>query len=166
MKNKLLIALGMALAAPASAQIVHNGPAEAAIAQSVSVPTGARMLYVSGLTPDAVDAAAPEGPAKYGDTETQARSVFKKINAALAADGMGPGDVVMMRVYLVAPPGVTRMDFQGMMKAYREIYGTADQPNKPARLTLQIAGLANANYLVEIEVQAAKLPAPAPAKKK
>ncbi len=170
MKHKLAIGLSVALAAsawaPASAQIVHNGPADAAIAQSVSVPAGAKTLYVSGLTPDAVDPAAPEGPAKYGDTETQARSVFKKISAALAADGMGPGDVVMMRVYLVAPPGNTRMDFQGMMKAYREFYGTAEQPNKPARLTVQIAGLANANYLAEVEVQAAKLPAAAPAKKK
>jgi enamine deaminase RidA (YjgF/YER057c/UK114 family) len=50
------------------------------------------------------------------------------------------------------------MDFQGMMKAYREIYGTAEQPNKPARLTVQVAALGNANFLVEIEAQAAKLP--------
>jgi enamine deaminase RidA (YjgF/YER057c/UK114 family) len=158
MKLKLATALGMALAVPASAQVVHNGPADAAIAQSVSVTAGANMLFVSGLVPDAVDPAAAEGPAKYGDTETQARSVFKKINAALAAGGMGPGDVVMMRVYLVAPPGQPRMDFQGMMKAYREVYGTAEQPNKPARLTVQVAALGNPNFLVEVEVQAAKLP--------
>jgi len=114
---------------------------------------------VSGLLPDAIDPALPDGPAKFGDTETQSRSVFKKINAALAAEGMDAGDVVMMRVYLVAPPGQPRLDFQGMMKAYREFYGTAAQPNKPARVTMQVAALVGPHYLVEVEVQAAKIAA-------
>ena len=72
---------------------------------------------------------------------------------------MGAGDVVMMRVYLVAPPGQPRLDFQGMMKAYREFYGTAAQPNKPARVTMQVAALVGPHYLVEVEVQAAKIAA-------
>ncbi len=162
MIHKLAIGLSVALAAtalaPASAQIVHKGAPDAAIAQSVTVPTGATTLYVSGLLPDPIDAALPDGPAKFGDTETQSRSVFKKINAALAESGMGPGDVVMMRVYLVAPPGQPRLDFQGMMKAYREVYGTPTQPNKPARVTMQVAALVGPYYLVEVEVQAAKIP--------
>ncbi len=158
MIHKLAIGLSMALTVPASAQIVHKGAPEAAIAQSVTVPAGATTLYVSGLLPDPVDASLPDGPAKFGDTETQSRSVFKKINAALAESGMGPGDVVMMRVYLVAPPGQPRLDFQGMMKAYREFYGTPTQPNKPARVTMQVAALVGPHYLVEVEVQAAKMP--------
>lgn len=154
-----IIGLAAALAMPASAQIVRKGAPEAAIAQSALVPAGAKTLYVSGLLPDPVDPALPDGPAKYGDTETQSRSVFKKINAALAAEGFGAGDVVMMRVYLVAPPGQPRLDFQGMMKAYREFYGTPEQPNKPARVTMQVAALVGPHYLVEVEVQAAKAPA-------
>jgi enamine deaminase RidA (YjgF/YER057c/UK114 family) len=70
---------------------------------------------------------------------------------------MGPEDVTMMRVYLVAPPGAERMDFAGMMRAYKEMFGTADQPNKPARVTVQVAALAAPQFLVEIEVEAAKV---------
>jgi len=148
------IALG---ACPLSAQVVHDGAPTAAIASSVLVPPGATTLYVSGLLPDPVAGAAETDPARWGNTETQSRSVFGKIKAALAAKGMGPGDVVMMRVYLVAPPGATVMDFAGMMTAYKEVWGTAGQPLKPARVTVQVAALAAPHYLVEVEVTAAKV---------
>ena len=142
-----------ALAADAPRPI---GPAQSPISTSVSVPPGGRLVYISGTVPDAVDPGAPEGStARFGDTETQTRSILKKIEAALAAQGLGLGDVVMMRVFLVAPAG-QRMDFAGMMKAYREYFGTAAQPNKPARSTMQVAGLVDPGWLVEIEVTAAK----------
>jgi enamine deaminase RidA (YjgF/YER057c/UK114 family) len=48
------------------------------------------------------------------------------------------------------------MDFAGMMRAYREFFGTKSQPNKPARSTMQVAGLVDAGWLVEIEVTATK----------
>jgi enamine deaminase RidA (YjgF/YER057c/UK114 family) len=138
--------------------VVHSGAPTAAIASSVTVPAGATTLYISGLTPDPADPAAPEGsPARMGNTEAQARSVFKKIVAALAAQGMTPGDVVMMRVYLVAPAGAPKMDFDGMMTAYKEVWGTAAQPNKPARTTVQVASLVNPSYLVEVDSVAAKV---------
>ena len=69
--------------------------------------------------------------------------------------GSIPGDVVMMRVFLVAPPGQARMDFAGMMTAYREFFGTEAQPMRPARSTMQVAGLVDPGWLVEIEVTAA-----------
>ena len=132
------------------------GPDASPISTSVSVPPGGRLVYVSGTVPDVVDANAPEGSvARYGDTEAQTRSVLKKVEAALVAQGLGLADVVMMRVFLVAPPG-QRMDFAGMMKAYRDHFGTAKQPNKPARSTMQVAGLVDPGWLVEIEVTAAK----------
>ena len=132
------------------------GPDASPISTSVSVPAGSRLVYISGTVPDVADANAPEGsPARYGDTEAQTRSVLKKVEAALAAQGLGLGDVVMMRVFLVAPAG-QRMDFAGMMKAYREFFGTPKQPNKPARSTMQVTGLVDPGWLVEIEVTAAK----------
>ena len=132
------------------------GPAEAPISTSVSVPPGSRLVYVSGTVPDVVDPAAPDGSvARFGDTETQTRSVLGKVQAALAEQGLGLGDVVMMRVFLVAPAG-QRMDFAGMMRAYREVFGTPKQPNKPARSTMQVAGLVDSGWLVEIEVTAAR----------
>ena len=144
-------------ATPQGEPVVRTGSPESPIATSVSVPPGARLIYISGTVPDAVNPAAAAGSVeRFGDTETQTRSVLSKIEAALAERGMGLGDVVMMRVFLVAPPGQPRMDFGGMMRAYRERFGTAQQPNKPARSTMQVAGLVDPGWLVEIEVTAAK----------
>lgn len=139
-----------AIAAPASAQVVRKGAAESPIAASVSIPAGARTVHVSGTVPDR----QPDG--QWGDTAAQTRSVLKKIEKALQAEGLTLADVVKMQVFLVAPQGQTQMDFAGMMTAYREFFGTAAQPNKPARSTLQVAGLVNPEWLVEIEVTAAR----------
>jgi len=145
------------LAAPAHSQnVTRMGPAESPISASVEVRAGSRLVYVSGTVPDPVDANAPAGSAeRYGDTATQTRSILRKIETALRAHGLGLGDVVMMRVFLVAPAGQPRMDFAGMMTAYREFFGTAAQPNRPARSTMQVAGLVDPGWLVEIEVTAA-----------
>ena len=136
---------------------VRLGSAQSPIATSVRVPAGSDLIYVSGTVPDPVDADAPAGsPQRWGDTEAQTRSVLGKIEKVLAQQGLGLGDVVMMRVFLVAPPGQQVMDFAGMMRAYSERFGTAAQPNKPARSTMAVAGLVDAAWLVEIEVTAAK----------
>jgi enamine deaminase RidA (YjgF/YER057c/UK114 family) len=169
-----VISFGLAsllFAAAAQAQAPKRlGPDASPISSSVSVPEGSRLVYVSGTVPDAVkpdlqtcvmDGSAtattgcPHPVERYGDTETQTRSILGKIDAELKKHGLSMGDVVMMRVFLVAPPGQQRMDFAGMMKAYRERFGTAAQLNKPARSTMQVAGLVDPGWLVEIEVTAA-----------
>jgi enamine deaminase RidA (YjgF/YER057c/UK114 family) len=133
------------------------GPAESPIASSVEVPADSRIIYVSGQVPEVANAAAAEGTVeRFGDTEAQTRSVIGKIEGALKVHGLGLGDVVMMRVFLVAPPGQQRMDFAGMMRGYRAFFGTPEQPNKPARSTMQVGGLVDPGWLVEIEVTAAK----------
>lgn len=133
------------------------GPPESPIAASVEVPAGSRLIYVSGQVPEVANAAAAEGSVeRFGDTEAQTRSVIRKIEGALKAHGLGLGDVVMMRVFLVAPPGQPRMDFAGMMRGYRAFFGTPEQPNKPARSTMQVSGLVDPGWLVEIEVTAAR----------
>jgi enamine deaminase RidA (YjgF/YER057c/UK114 family) len=69
------------------------------------------------------------------------------------------GDVVMMRVLLVGDPAKGgKMDFPGMMESYKTFFGTAEQPNKPSRITSQITALVQPGMLVEIEVQAARKP--------
>jgi len=153
----LLLTAGTTVPATA-AEITRAGDAKAAIATSVAVPAGFDTIYVSGLVPPVIDETAPAGStAQFGDTKTQAMGVFKRLEDALKAQGYGFGDVVMMRVYLVGDPakgGV--MDFAGMMEAYRTYFGTAEQPNKPARVTMQVAALVAPGMLAEIEVQAAK----------
>lgn len=153
-----LVLLSLLASGTAGAQAPrHVGPAEAPIAAAVEVPAGTRTVYLSGNVPDVADPAAPAGTvARYGDTAAQTRSVLARIEKQLAGLGLRMGDVVMMRVFLVAPPGQARMDFPGMMKAYSEKFGTAAQPNKPARSTMQVAGLVDPGWLVEIEVTAAR----------
>ena len=132
-------------------------PQGAAIASAVWVGD---TLYVSGQLADPVTPADPAkgAPAVYGgDTRTQTENVIKKIEAILKAQGLGLGDVVMMHVYLAGVPTMdNKMDFAGMMSAYTQYFGTAAQPNKPARSTVQVAALVAPGALVEIEVLAAR----------
>ena len=150
------LAAGAAPAQNQAPEIRRMGAPDSPIMSSVEVPAGSRLIYVSGTVPDPVDADAPAGSAqRYGDTAAQTRSVLRKVEAQLRRHNLGLGDVVMMRVFLVAPPGQPRMDFAGMMTAYREFFGTPTQPNRPARSTMQVAGLVDPGWLVEIEVTAA-----------
>ena len=155
MRHFVLLAAALSGAAAAQ-EVQRRGAPDAPISASVELPQWSRLVYVSGTVPDPVDAGAPPGSAqRYGDTAAQTRSVLRKIAAQLASHGLGLGDVVMMRVFLVAPPGEARMDFAGMMTAYREVFGTEAQPMRPARSTMQVAGLVDPGWLVEIEVTAA-----------
>ena len=160
MRRLLLIAFALATGACTTAgaqEIRRVGSPDAPIMSSVEVPAGSRLVYVSGTVPEAVDPSAPAGSVqRYGDTAAQTRSVLRRIEAQLGQHGLTLGDVVMMRVFLVAPPGAGRMDFAGMMTAYREFFGTPAQPNRPARSTMAVAGLVDPGWLVEIEVTAAR----------
>ena len=152
----LLIAASLAAPAAQAQEIRRIGVPDFPISASVEVPAGSRLVYVSGTVPEAIDASAPQGSVqRYGDTAAQTRSVLRRIEAQLREHGLGLGDVVMMRVFLVAPPGQEAMDFAGMMSAYREFFGTEAQPNRPARSTMEVAGLVDPGWLVEIEVTAA-----------
>jgi enamine deaminase RidA (YjgF/YER057c/UK114 family) len=157
MRRLSLLAWALLVAGAAEAQDVRRiGAPDFPISVSVEVPSGSRLVYVSGSVPDVADPNAPAGSVqRYGDTATQTRSVLRRIEAALREHQLGLSDVVMMRVFLVAPPGQPRMDFAGMMTAYREFFGTTAQPNRPARSTMQVAGLVDPGWLVEIEVTAA-----------
>ena len=157
---KRLIALTLAASAltgVAHAQdIVRGGDPKSAIASVVTVPAGYDMIYVSGMTPPVIDDKAV-GVARFGDTKTQTLGVLSRIEAALKSQGATMADVVMMRVLLVSDPAKEgKMDFMGMMEGYKTYFGTAAQPNKPARITSHITGLVADGMLVEIEVQAAK----------
>jgi enamine deaminase RidA (YjgF/YER057c/UK114 family) len=141
-----------------SPTIMHVQKAESPIAGMVIVPPGATTYYVSGMTGPVTDPAAPKGTmAAYGDTKTQTIGALTRIKDALAEQKLGFADVVSMRVYLVGDPAKDgKMDFAGMMEGYRQFFGTAEQPNKPARTTVQVAALAGPGLMVEIEVVAAK----------
>lgn len=138
---------------PDAAEIKRTYAGTFPIAQSITVPPGYSTIYLSGMVPSPVAGTTDQ----YGNTEVQTESVLKRIEEALKAEGLGFGDVVNMKVYLVGDPAQGgKMDFSGMMKTYTKYFGTAEQPNKPTRTTVQISGLANPAFLVEIEVVAVK----------
>jgi enamine deaminase RidA (YjgF/YER057c/UK114 family) len=123
------------------------------IARAVEVPAGFKLIFHSGFTPAPANPQAKEGTPEYwGDTRTQALSTFKRMQDSLQEMGVGFGDVVKMNVFLVGDPATGKMDFKGFMDAYTQFFGTPQQPNLPARSAVQVAGLASAGVLVEIEV--------------
>ncbi|MCQ8240819.1 RidA family protein [Rhizosaccharibacter radicis] len=155
-----LIAAAAFLTAPAGAQenaVVRHPAEKFPIATAVEVPPGYTTLYLSGMGADVADKnAKPMTLAAYGDTETQVRSALGKIKAQLAALHATPGDIVNMHVFMVADPKTGKMDFPGLMKAYKEMFGTTAQPDLPTRSAFQVAALANPGWLVEIEVIAVR----------
>ena len=116
------------------------------------------IFYLSGQLANPVTPAdAAKGtPADYGDTKAQSASVFAKIQKALQDQALDMKDVVKMTVFLGPDPKTGKLDFAGMQSEYVKYFGTATQPNKPARSAFQVAALAAPWALVEIEVIAVK----------
>jgi enamine deaminase RidA (YjgF/YER057c/UK114 family) len=100
-------------------------------------------LYVSGwLDPD-----------MKADTDTKSQTVgiLKDMQKLLESQKLTMGNVAMVRVYLGKP------DFAGLTAGYTQFFGTKDQPNKPARTTLQVVlPAASRGALVEIDMVAVR----------
>jgi len=128
------------------------------IAQAVEASADSTLIWHSGTVPGPANPDAERGTREYwGDTEAQALSVFSRMEASFEKLGVGFGDVLKMTVFLVGDPELGgRMDFDGFMRAYTKYFGTAEQPNLPARSAVQIAGLAGEGMLVEVEVVLAR----------
>ena len=121
------------------------------IAQSVTVPAGFDLIFLSGTTGQSSD------PAHPGDTHAQALNVLAKHRVTLEQLGLSFADVVESHVFLVGDPAKGGdIDFQGLNAAWSTVFGTAAQPNKPARSTVKVAALVAPTALVEIELVAAR----------
>lgn len=110
-------------------------------AQGVETASGLRHLFVSGQI-----GVTPDGAIQQG-FEAQCRTAFDNIRGVLAGAGMGLGDVVKLTVFLTNPADI------GAFRAIRdEVMGDV----RTASTLLIVAGLASPDFLVEIEVNAAK----------
>ena len=132
-----LVAFALVVALPASAQTTKRIPlppsqnsTNADLPIAAAVWTG-DTLYVSGwLDPDMK---------MHTDTTSQTVGLLKDVQTFLASQKLTLGDVVMMHVYLGSDPAKNgKMDFAKMMAGYSQFFGTKDQPNKPARTTVQV----------------------------
>ena len=88
-------------------------------------------LYVSGwLDPDMKT---------HTDITSQTVGVLKDVQKFLESQKLTLGNVAMVRVYLGSDPAKDgKSDFAGMTAGYTQFFGTKDQPNRPARTTLQV----------------------------
>jgi enamine deaminase RidA (YjgF/YER057c/UK114 family) len=165
-----LAATAVAGAILVSGYAAHGAPAEPAVVRlplegsdfpisaAVTVRRDADTYFLSGALPPVINKDAPKGTVDaYGNMETQTVGALTAIKGTLARLGLGMGDVVKMTVFMVADPTKdNKLDFAGLMAGYTKFFGTADQPNKPARSAVQVAALVAPGALVEIEVIAAK----------
>jgi enamine deaminase RidA (YjgF/YER057c/UK114 family) len=155
-KHLPLLAVALIGSLTASAQTTKRislpasqNPSNADLPISAAVWAG-DTLYVSGwLDPDIKT---------HTDTTSQTVGLIKDIQKFLESQKLTLGDVVMMHVYLGGDPAKDgKMDFAGMMAGYTQFFGTKDQPNKPARTTVQVVLPAGARGgLVEIDLVAVR----------
>ncbi len=128
------------------------------ISQAVEVTADTGLVFLSGATPLVANASVGVGHRDYyGDTKTQTISAMNRIKENLESKGLELGDIIKLTVFLVGDPakdGV--MDRDGFMEGYVEFFGTAEQPNLPARSAFQIARLSQPLMFVEIEAIAAR----------
>ncbi|ODU22665.1 MAG: hypothetical protein ABS87_01410 [Sphingomonas sp. SCN 67-18] len=136
--------------------IVRVMPPDAPIATSAAVPAKANLIFLSGLVASPID---PSRPDELGDTRRQTLDILTRMKAQIEGLGSSMGSIVKMTVFLVGvPENGGRMDRAAMNEVFRTFFGSADQPNKPTRSTVQVAGLGSPNVLVEIEAIAADMP--------
>jgi enamine deaminase RidA (YjgF/YER057c/UK114 family) len=149
----LVLAPALAVAQQAPAQVTFYGAPNAAISSGVVIPPNKAFVWTSGTTPGVADANAKPGTReRFGDTRTQATSILKNIAGQLEKQGLTMKDVVYLRAYLVPDSTkANRIDMEGWSAAYGEVFGTAANPTKPARSTVGVSALVNADWLIEIE---------------
>ena len=116
-------------------------PPAALYVHGMEVPPNARWLFISGqvgVHPDARPGS---------DARQQAEIIWRNIATILASAGMGVADIVKLTTYS------TSADH---LPALREVRERVLAGHLPASTLLIVAGLARPEWLVEVEVYAAK----------
>lgn len=118
---------------------------------TIKIPAAAETLYLSG------SGASRNEDGSMGSMEEQTRSTFANFRATLEEEGWSMSDIVQVRAFAVAGEN-GQLDFDGFNSAYREFFGTEENPQKPVRSFVQVEALVVPDWLVEIEIRAAKMP--------
>lgn len=139
---------------PPSSTTFYGNPASS-ISGGVIIPADTAYLYTSGTVPPVLNKDGSTIYERYGDTKTQAVGILKSIEKQLADQGLTMKDVVYLRAYLTADAAKeNKFDFAGWNEAYGEFFNNENNEVKTARSTVGVAGLVNADWLIEIEAVA------------
>src|SRR4051812_10133868 len=138
-------------------EVKRTGDAKALFSSTITVGD---TVYLSGIMApvDTPPDPAKGTPASYkGDTKAQAIAAIQAIQKSLQSVGLDLGDIVQMQAFLTGDPAKGgQMDVAGWNEAYKQFFGTAQQPNKPVRATVQVAALVVPTGRIEIMVIAAR----------
>jgi len=146
----MLAILGSTAMAVNGQEIERNGEGRY-FYNSIFIPAGAETLYLSGT------GASPMEDGSWGDMEQQTVDTFNKFKNTLESQGWSMSDIVQVRAFAVAGPD-GELDFAGFNRGYSQFFGTGENPQKPVRSFVQIAGLVVDGWLIEIEIRAARMP--------
>jgi enamine deaminase RidA (YjgF/YER057c/UK114 family) len=118
-------------------ETLHRNPA---FTQAVAVSGAVKTVYIGGQ--NAVDSAG--AIMGRGDIGAQTEQVMQNIQAALAAGGASLEHVIKWNIYLVQG-----QPLQPGLAVFQRIWN--GRPNPPAVTLAMVAGLANPEFLVEID---------------
>jgi enamine deaminase RidA (YjgF/YER057c/UK114 family) len=118
-------------------ETLHHNPA---FTQAVAVSGAVKTVYVGGQ--NAVDSSG--AIVGKGDIAAQAEQVMKNIQAALAAGGASLEHVIKWNIYLVQGQPL-QPGFEAFQRAWD------GRPNPPTISMAFVAGLANPDFLLEID---------------
>ena len=125
-------------------QVEHINPEglskNPAFTQVIAVTGPAKTIYIGGQ--DAVDASG--AIVGKGDIKVQVEQVFKNLQTALTASGADLEHVIKWSIYIVQGQAL-RPGFE----VSQRIWG--GRPNPPAITVMFVAGLANPDFLVEVD---------------
>ena len=151
MIKSLLTGLALSAAAlSANAQEIERVGEGRYFYNSIFIPAGAETLYLSG------SGASQQEDGTWGDMEQQTVNTFSKFKDTLESQGWSLSDIVQVRAFAVAGPD-GQLDFAGFNRGYSQFFGTVENPQKPVRSFVQIAGLVVDGWLIEIEIRAARV---------
>jgi enamine deaminase RidA (YjgF/YER057c/UK114 family) len=119
-------------------------PPFAAYAHGVEVPPGARLVMTSGQLALTADGTVPAG------AQAQADLCFQNCAAIMAQAGMGPADVIRINAFVT-----DRAHMAGYMAA-RDAW-LSGVTRLPASTLVIVTGFTRPEFLVEVEVTAARL---------
>ena len=119
---------------------LHKNPA---FTQVISISGPVKTIYVGGQ--DAVDAQGTI--VGKGDLKAQTAQVLANLREALSAAGAGPEHIIKWNMYLVQGQSL-----QEGFEAFQQFWGL--RPNPPTITMAYVSGLANPDFLIEMDAVA------------